>query len=578
MRSLFTKRKMLVLMVVGVALLFTACGGSQEQAAQQEKNEKFGGTLLSTTTAGPKSFNPLLAEETSSNSILYFVFEGLTTTNGKTTEVEPCLAKSWEASEDKQTWTFHLREDVKWSDGEKFTAEDVVFTFDVIYDEDIPTSLRDVLTIDGEQIKVSKVDEYTVKMELPKPFAPFLRQLPDILPKHKLHEPWKNGNFKDAWGIDSKLTEIVGTGPVMIEEYKSGERVVLKRNPHYWKETDAGHKLPYLDRWAKTVVKSTETQVLKFENGESYYSRIPNQDYDRLKKKAEQEDFRLVNGGPGFGSNFVVFNQNPRNPNLEEEPWKLDWFTNLHFRRAVAHAVDRQQIIDQVFAGLGTPQWTPVSPQNKMFYHEDVKKYKYNLDKAREELKKGGFTWNDKDELVGPEGHKVKFKMVTNSGNKEREQILNIVTSDLEKLGMNINSTPIEFNKMVKQLTSQWNFDSILIGLTGSVEPNTGANVWKTSGNLHMWNPRQEEPATDWEAEINQLFAEGVTTLDQEKRQEIYKEWQEIVAQNVPVIYTVHADQTFAIRDELKNTEFTAYADTIWGEPVWNVDKLYLKK
>ena len=153
-------------------------------------SDKHGGQIVSSTTSDPKSFNAILAKETSSTLVTGMIFEGLTTTNAHTTKVEPHLAKSWEVSDDGLIWTFHLREDVKWNDGKPFSADDVVFTFnDLIYNPDIPSSAKDIFSIDGEPFAVEKVNQFAVQFTLPSRFAPFLRGMGQaILPKHKLKE------------------------------------------------------------------------------------------------------------------------------------------------------------------------------------------------------------------------------------------------------------------------------------------------------------------------------------------------------------------------------------------------------
>ncbi|MGM0436782.1 MAG: ABC transporter substrate-binding protein [Bacillota bacterium] len=531
-----------------------------------------GGTLVTALLGDPKTFNTIIAQETSSTDITDgFIFEGLVTRNGVTTEIEPELAKDWEISEDGTTYTFHLREGVKWSDGEEFTADDVIFTLDVIKDEDVPTSTRDVMMVDGQFPEYRKIDKYTVEVEIPKPFAPFLNNMTTyIVPKHKLYEPWKNGKFNETWGINTEPSEIVGTGPFTLGEYKAGERVVLIRNSNYWRRDTEGKPLPYITRWVRVISESQETQSLLFEKGQTDFLAVRGIDFNRFKENAEQGNYHMIDAGPTFSTNFLVFNMNPRNPKLEEEPWKYDWFTNLHFRRAVAYAMDKDTMIDQALAGYGTPQWSPVSAPNKVFLNEDVKKYPYNLDKAREELKEGGFSWNDDDQLVDKDGRRVEFTMITNSGNTVRETILNIIASELRDLGMKINSSPVEFNAMVNSLMSEWDFDTILIGLTGGVEPHSGSNVWPSHGHLHMWNPQQEEPGTEWEARIDELFEKGASTVNTEERVEYYNEFQEIIAERVPVIYTVTPNSLYAIRNDLKNTEPTAY-----GGVTWNIHELY---
>ena len=155
---------------------------------QTTPSGKHGGQLVLSTTSDPKSFNDIIAKETSTTLVTGHIFEGLTTTNAFTTKVEPHLAKRWEVSEDGLTWTFYLREDVVWNDGQPFTADDVLFTFnDLVYNPDIPSSARDIFTVEGQIFKVEKINKYTVRFILPVKFAPFLRGMgQSILPKHKL--------------------------------------------------------------------------------------------------------------------------------------------------------------------------------------------------------------------------------------------------------------------------------------------------------------------------------------------------------------------------------------------------------
>ncbi len=176
---------------------------------------KYGGQLILSTTSDPKSFNEILAKETSTTLVTNHIFEGLTTTNAFTTKVEPHLAKSWEFSSDGLECIFKLRTDILWSDGVPFTSDDVVFTFnELIFNDQIPSSARDILTIDGKPLEVSKIDDHTVKFILPVRFAPFLRAMNQaILPKHKLQEVVEKGEFNYVWGIDTDPREFVGTGP-----------------------------------------------------------------------------------------------------------------------------------------------------------------------------------------------------------------------------------------------------------------------------------------------------------------------------------------------------------------------------
>ena len=190
-----------------------------------------GGTLTYSTISEPLTFNLALANDSGSSGYLSYLFEGLTEISWLTNQVEPSLAESWERSEDGLTWTFHLRQDVQWHDGQPFTAHDVDFTFNrITYNDDIASTDRSTFNfrfLDEEsgqwqeaQMTVTALDDYTVRFVLPVPFAPFLRSMGTaIYPRHILEQHVDDGTFADTWDIDTAPTEIIGTGPFTIASY-----------------------------------------------------------------------------------------------------------------------------------------------------------------------------------------------------------------------------------------------------------------------------------------------------------------------------------------------------------------------
>jgi peptide/nickel transport system substrate-binding protein len=538
-----------------------------------------GGGLVVATISPPKSFNPILAKETSTTSITGLIFEGLTRTNGVTTEVEPALAESWELSEDGLTWTFHLRRDVLWNDGRPFTADDVVFTFEkLIYNEKIPSSSRDIFTIQGKRIKVRRVDRYTVTFTLPVRFAPFLRSLgQNILPRHALEDIVDGGDFSNAWSVNTPPEKIVGTGPFMLERYIPGQRVTLKKNPRYWRRDAASNTLPYMERLIYIVVQNQDVELLKFQSNEIDYLGMRGSDYPILKPNERKGGYTVYNAGPAFGTNFITFNQNPGiDPETGKPfvaPHKLKWFKDLRFRRAVAHAIDKQSIIDIVMNGLGFPQYSAMSPAAKKFYSTDVLKYEYAPDKSRKLLREAGFRDSDGDGILEDRaGNPLEFNLFTNSENTVRIKIAGIIRKDLEQVGMKVNFTPLEFNNLVTKLSSNYQWDAIIIGLTGGIEPHFGRNVWHSSGHLHIWYPLQKEPSTAWERRIDEIFDQAVQEMDAAKRKTLYDEWQRIVSEQLPVIYTVLPASLHAVRNKFGNLYPTAY-----GGAFHNIEEIFVK-
>jgi peptide/nickel transport system substrate-binding protein len=463
-----------------------------------------------------------------------------------------------------------LRKDVLWSDGEKFTANDVVFTFnELIYNEKIPTSSRDVFTIEGKKIKVRKIDDYKVEFILPEKFAPFLQLMTqEILPEHKLKKAVIENRFTSTWGVNENVENIVGTGSYKIKEYRPGEWIILEKNPYYWKKDKEGKKLPYIDRIVFLIIPDPNMTILKFRTGEIDVLSVRGQDYYILKPLEKIKNFTLYDVGPSLGSEFLSFNQNV---DAKIPEYKKNWFCDINFRKAIAHSIDRDSIIKNVYNGFGTYQFGPMNPSCGFFYNDKIIKYSYDLSKAMEFLSKSGFYWKD-EKLYDRYGNRVEFTIITNSNNFERIQIGNIIQNDLEKIGMKVNLLPVEFNTLVNKLSITKDWEAVIVGLTGGIEPHGGKNVWKSNGQLHFWNFNNKRNY-EWEKEIDLLFEEGTKYLEREKRKKIYDRWQYLVSEYLPLIYTANSNVIYAVRNKFENLRVSVY-----GGVFHNIEELKIKE
>lgn len=540
---------------------------------------KRGGRLvLATFGQGPKSFNPVTAGETSTTVYTSRIFEGLSDNNAWTYQAEPLLAESWSHDDTGLVWTIKLRKDVVWNDGKPFTADDVVFTYmDVIYNPKITCSTRDIITVDGKQWKVEKIDTHTVRFTLPTKFAIFDKVIAtEIIPKHKYAPMVAAGTFDSTMGLDSKPEDIVGTGAFMFDSFETGVRVTLKRNPRYWRKDKAGNQYPYLDKITWEIVQNLDSMMLKFKEGETDVYGVRGQDFPILKPLQKSGKFKIYALGPNFGASFVVFNQNPGKNSKGKPflpPYKREWFEKVEFRQAVAWAIDKQGIIDMVLQGLGYPQDGPLTKRAGYFYNDKINRYAHKPDKAKELLAKIGLIDRDGDGLIeDAQGHKVEFTLLTNAGNNTREKISEIVRKDLEVVGMKVNLLFIEFNSLVTKLDKTFDWDAVLLSLTGGPEPAWGRNVWLSSGRMHMWYPKQPKPATAWEKRIDEITESGMKELDAAKRKQLYDEWQMIVNEQQPYVYTVAAEELTAVRDRLGNI-FVAPI----GRTLHNMHEIFIK-
>jgi len=324
------------------------------------------------------------------------------------------------------------------------------------------------------------------------------------------------------------------------------------------------------------IVQNQDMSILKFLEGETDYCGVRGKDYPLLKSLEAARDFTIYQSGPNFGNQFLVFNLNADiNPETKKpyaDPVKLAWFNNRNFRRAVAHAIDREKINEILYNGLGFIQNSAMSPSSGYFYNPHVRRYDYDLAQAKRILKEAGFTDRDGDGwLEDPSGRRVEFNLYTNADNPERVQIAAMIRHDLEQLGMKVNFLGLEFNSLVTKLSVTFDWDMVILGLTGGIEPHFGKNVWDSSGQLHLWHPLQKTPATSWERRINEIFSQGVQELDPAKRKVLYDEWQAIIADEVPLIFTVLGADIFAVRNKFGNLRPTSY-----GGAFHNLEEIYI--
>ncbi len=451
---------------------------------------KFGGQMVQSTIGeGPKTFNYWTAKDAFSSTVAGYMFDGLVATSPYTGLFQPRLAKKIDIMPDNKTYNIELRHGIKWSDGREITADDVEFTWNtIIFGGFGNTSTRDGLVIDGKLPTVRKIDKYTVQFVTPKPYAPFMLNLSaPIAPKH-IFKPITDkgvGAFDSFWSTNVNVKDFVVSGPFIVSEYIPAQRVVLKRNPDYYVINTEGQQLPYLDRLIILIVGDLNNELLKFKAGETDVISIRGSDVALFKEREKYSDYKIYNLGPATGTMFISFNLNTRKNDKGQyyvNPIKQKWFNDLNFRTAVDYAVDRENMVFNIANGAAEPLFTAESLSSIYLNKEIAEGHERNLEYAKELLQKSGFSWNKKGQLVDKDGHVVEFDLYTNAGNNERESIGVMIKQDLEDLGMKVNFKPIEFNNLVNKISNTLDWDTMIMGLTGSPhEPNSGKNVWKSN-------------------------------------------------------------------------------------------------
>lgn len=558
--------------VLGVAI--AGCGATSTTAKSSQVTQGVLGDL--------KTFNSALSTE--SPNISGLTTEGLVRKNPFTDETEPALAESWEVSEGGLRVVFTLREGLRWSDGAPLTTDDVDFTFNEIYLNDaIPTSARDILRIGQSRAlpQIRALDARRVEFRLPEPFAPFFTSAGlEILPAHILRDSVRTLDssgqpmFLNMWNTGTPPEEIIGNGPYQLESYATSQRIVFRRNPYYWQDPK-----PYIERAIWEIVENQDAQLVRFRSKDLDSLSVSPEYFSLLKREEARSDFTIYNGGPAYGTQFINFNLNKgiRDGQPLVDPVRSRWFNTLEFRQAIAYAIDRNKMIDNVFRGLGKPQNSHVSVQSP-FYDPTVKSYDYDLDRARELLRSAGFSNDDDGHLIDSEGNRVRFTLLTNAGNKIREAIGAQIKQDLDAIGIQVDFNPVAFSVLVDKLSNTLEWECILIGFTGGNEPNSGANLWNPDGNLHMFNqkPRTDPPligreVADWEERIGQLYVQAASELDLEKRKALYAETQELSQEYLPMINLVNPLSLTAVRDRFEGIRFSPL-----GGAFWNIEEIQI--
>lgn len=539
---------------------------------------KYGGILVVAMSSPAKTFNPLLVEDASTQEALGPLFSSLTTENLVTDEIIPQLAKSWEISEDKKTYTMHLRKGIKWSDGEPFTADDVIFTFDAIFDDRYPNRLKQQYTVAGELITYQKIDKHTVTFTTPDLYAPFLNDIgfAVIVPKHKLLNAFNNGTLQKVWTLQTAIdtpNEIVGMGPFKIYEYLPGERLVFEPNPHYWRFDEEKKRLPYIDYYIHKYVPDSNTQLMLFATCQTDVAGIPATSLEWVKKGAKKYNYTIYDRGPASGIGFIYFNMKPGKNEKGKpyiEPYKLKWFQDKRFRQAIAHAIDDQGIINAINAGKGAPLDTIISPASKKWYNENTKKYPYDPEKAEELLTSMGFHKNEAGMFVDNENHLVEFGLMTSDGAQSIATVATAIQQNLEAVGVDMKIVYMDFASLLEKTGATFDYEASMMGFTGGGDPSGGKAIYHSSGRLHSWNPEQKTPETEWEAEIDKLLDLQEREMDEPTRISYVYRMQEIFSEELPLIFLPTPITYSGVKNYWKNLRIPPI-----GSVIWNIDEIW---
>ncbi|MEE8359565.1 MAG: peptide-binding protein [Candidatus Omnitrophota bacterium] len=480
----------------------------------------YGDAFVSASIGDARTLVPVLASDSASGSIVGLVFNGLVKYD-KDIKLVGDLAKSWEIKNGGLTIIFHLRDNVRWHDGVKFTAEDVKFTYEKLIDPVVPTPYSG----DFKKIKrLEIIDDYTIKVVYKEIFSPGLASWGmAIMPEHLLRN-------EDLLTTDFSRHPI-GTGPYRFKRWRSGDRIDLVSNHDYFE-----HR-PYIDRYIYRIIPDPTTMFLELQTESVDSMGLSPLQYKRLTDtsffKQRFQKFKY----PAFGYTYMGYNLKDKR------------FADKRVRQAINYAVDKEEIIDGVLFGLGRVCTGPFVPES-WAYNKDVKATPYDTDKARELLSEAGWIDSDKDGWLDKDGEIFEFTILTNQGNGQRKQTAEIIQRRLKDVGIRVKIRVLEWAVFLKEFIDKRRFEAVLLGWGLSRDPDC-YDIWHSSktkeGEFNFVGYANSD--IDW------LLEAGRSTFDIEKRKNAYHVIHQILYDEQPYLFLYVGDALPVVHKRFRGVE-----------------------
>lgn len=560
----------LALASLGLAQPFVHLDSWRADAASSQS----GGVATLATLSGSRTFNPFVTGEQDVIFDRSFYSVPLITRDPATRQWIPFAASSFEQSADGLTVDVTIRDGLKWSDGEAVTADDWLFYYTAVIDEEVGSPRASDWFVGEDLIVLEKTGDLSLRFTFPKADREAIATVATYpAPDHVLGTVYRDGGaeaLKAAWGTEIDVSETVWAGPWVPTSYLADERYVFERNPYFgeWNVDESGTALPYLDG-LNYVVGEQDAQLNLYIAGELDIYTPNNLDAVGVVAQAinngEIDAVVLENLYPQAGTTFYVFNWNQAS-----NPFKQEVFGNPDFRRAMSHLTPREALVDLVYGGAASPAYSPVGPSFVYWYPEQPKAYAFDPEAALELLAGIGFNSTNEDGwLVDADGNVLEYLLTTNAGNQNREQEIQIIADTMREYGVKAETQALEFSLLVDQLLATGDdrpFDAILIGFGASTEDwPFFEGIFSCTGTFHMWNG-SGDCVDPQERLVASLVERGRGTIDDEAAREIGYQIMDNFADLQPIVYTtsvgINASWLNRVGGELPDALFSPFNAT----------------
>ena len=499
---------------------------------------KIGGTLIFGRGGDSVGLDPSHEEDGESFKVCSVIYDTLIQYRDESTEVEPALAESWESSSDGLTWTFHLRRGITFHDGTPLDANAVLFSLNRQHDPNHPfhnvggpyiywsdTGLAEIVD------NITNQDAHTVQITLKRPYAPFIYTM--AMTPFSIVSPTAARKWREDFS-----NYPVGTGPFKFVRWDRGDKVVVEVNDDYW-----GGRPP-LDRIIFRSIPDNSVRLIELQNGSIHAMEFPNP--DDLPDIRDDTQLQIVEQ-PGMNVGYLAMN-------MDKKP-----FDNLKVRLAINHAINKHEIIAQLYQGMGIPAKNPIPP-TMWSYDDSINEYTYQPEKARQLLQEAGY----------PDGFETTlWALPVPRPYIPDGQILAVaIQSDLRRVGIKGKIVTFDWGTYLEK-TKNGEHDMAMLGWSADIgDPDnffyyllSKEAAQKPAGNISFY--RSDE--------MQEILVEAQSATNQTSRIELYKKAQNLFHRDIPWVPLAHAKQILIINKRVKNLKLHPttwkYFRQIWLEP-----------
>ena len=591
---------LLVLVIVGAGLWLLRDGTRGGGGVQPPM------ALVATVRAEPRSLSRLTDNDRATLVATQLVHDALVRVNHVTQTLEPSLAGAWTILDGGRRFRVTLRQEARFSDGSPVTADDVVFSLGVVFDEKVGSPLADSFTLGGQPLVARAIDPSTVDLIWPAPYGPGMRPLHGlpIVPRARYAAALANHTFADAWRPAAPPAGMVGAGPFVLERHEPGVALHFVRNPYYWRAGDDRSRRPRLDRIRLDVVPSQDAEMQRLRTGQAdvVTAELRPDDLPEARELAAQGLLQLFDLGPSLEADMLWFNLRPTQAGTgygvpgtgsgervtgsgsagtgdgvpgsspqADGPERRGWLRARELREAISMAVDRTAFINAVYRGAGVQVASMITPGNHAWAAADLAPRPYSQTMAGELLDRIGVRDRNGDGVREDiHNEPARFTLLVQQGHTVRQRAAAVLQQSLAAVGLQVEIVSLD-PKGLQQRMLDGTYEAMYHSLPGTdTDPSGLMEFWLSSGRMHLWNPAQPAAQTKWEDELDLLVTRQLATTDQAERQRLMAQAQKLLDIELPVIVFAAPRVTIATSARL-----THVAPGLLAPPVlWNAAEI----